>query len=314
MKNAVLSLLALAAPLSLLSQLPLVYQSASKSKQLGELSRTASLVVVIENEKRPDDAALVDAVKKYWKVGPVKYMSQLEFNEKLKSNSVDESQLYLYNNGSKGEFLESVRHYPTVSMYSGFYLTNNPRKLLSSLKARQAPGYLHFSSNPMSDSRNNPNKGYYSLMIRNFDHDLRFCQDEANLKFKRKIKKRNNISFFVSPDTVASKTTLLVKEQTARQEKQKTKKGKKRQEKRREFVTDGFTNKKVPVVVFPEDVDLAVKKTDKDVVLYSGGCMYAPDGSVYATARQARSGNFSTVVSVASLVISVVSIVVFINR
>jgi len=60
-------------------QLPDVYLSAKQSQALGNLSKKALLFVVIDNEKRSDDSALIAAVKSYWTIGPVKYMSTLEF-------------------------------------------------------------------------------------------------------------------------------------------------------------------------------------------------------------------------------------------
>src|SRR4051812_29952329 len=80
------------------AQMPQVYLKPKQSKALGALSKTAPLVVVIENEKNADDAALISAVKEYWKIGPVKYMSGLEFAEKFKSGTLDRTNLYLYNN------------------------------------------------------------------------------------------------------------------------------------------------------------------------------------------------------------------------
>jgi hypothetical protein len=315
MKNIIAAALVMLIATGAFSQLPLVYQKPSKAKELGAVSRSAILYVVIENEKRPNDAALVEAVKNYWSATPVKYMSLLEFTEKLKAGSLDKSNLYLYNNHS--EYLKFTQMVVCVSMYSGYYLTNDPYQLVRSLKPRQAPGYLHFSSNNLEDLRGEPIKGYYSLMMKNFDHDIRYCADEANYTSRKKLKRKNSIYFFVPPETISGKTTLLVKEQTTRMVKsnKKGKRARKAQEKKREFVTDAYTNKKTPVVVFPEDVDHAIKKKDAQVLLYNGGCLYsAENGAACATSRHLQGGGLKAVSYATGLLISAASIVFFLQR
>ncbi len=294
------------------AQLPSAYLKPSKSKQLGAISKTSTLFVVIENEKRPDDAALVEAVKKYWTIGPVKYLSLLEFTEKFRAGSLDKSNLYLYNNHNEALALPGML---TVSSYQGFYLTNDPVRLYSSGGESKAPGYLFFSSNYMYDQKGVPIKGFYSLMARNFDHDIRYCQDENNFKRSKKLKRKNGILFFLPMDTITTKTTLLVKEQTNRQEKDvKKKKSKKMQKKRREYITDSYTNKKPPVIVFPEDIDFALQKKDADILLYNGGCLYsAENGAVYATSRGQSTGGGSWASAVTSVILISLAIVYILN-
>jgi hypothetical protein len=65
------------------------------------------------------------------------------------------------------------------------------------------------------------------------------------------------------------------------------------------------------VVVFPEDIGYAVKKSDADILLISGDCLYsALDGSVYATTRGNSSGRLA-VASYLSLALSVAAIAAF---
>ena len=275
----------------LCAQLPLAYQSKKQAIALGELSKTSDLVVVIENEKNPDDAALIAALKNYWKIGAVKYMSGLEFNEKFKQNTIDTKNLYLFNN--------YARSYSTnlktagIAVYNGYYLTNDPRKLITSASNKKAPPYLYFSANALYDSKNIPIPGFFSLMVKNFNYDLTYCQSSDNFLKREKDKRKKGIRFF-NQEEIGEKTLLLVKEQTLRQAKKKSKKNKKNvdSKKKMRFITDDYTNKKVPVIVFPEDIDYAVKKSDPNILLYTGGTLYsAKDGSAYATSRGESSGN-----------------------
>ena len=273
------------------AQLPLAYQSRKQAMALGEFSKTADLVVVIENEKNPDDAALIAAIKNYWKIGPVKYMSGLEFSEKFKQNTLDTKNLYLYNNYAR-VYSTNVKT-PGIAAYKGYYMTNDPRKLVYSTSNKKAPAYLHFSANALYDNKQVPISGFYSLMVKNFNHDISYCQSTDNFTKRQKDKRKKGIRFF-NQEEIADKTLLLVKEQTVRQEKKKSKKQKKNvdSKKKMRFITDDYTNKKVPVIVFPEDIDYAVKKGDPTILLYTGGTLYsAKDGSAYATSRGESSAN-----------------------
>lgn len=64
------------------------------------------------------------------------------------------------------------------------------------------------------------------------------------------------------------------------------------------------------LVVFPEDIDYAVKKNDKDILLFNGSTIYsAQDGSVYATYIDKPSSSF--IYYAYSLVSVFVSVAVF---
>jgi hypothetical protein len=302
-----LSCLFLSAQLYAVAQMPLLYMKAAKSASLGALGKTATLFVVIENEKKADGAALVNAVKKYWKVGSVKYMSLLEFTEKFKSSSFDKSQLFLFNNISN-----DIKPKGAASsiIYTGYYLTNDPYALVNAFKPKHAPPYLFFSANSLYDSKNEPIDGYFDLMVKNFDHDVKFCMNADNFKKNKRAKKKNGVYYFTTPDTLKQKNMLLVKEQVTRQEKPKKegKKGKKNAKQKVEYVTDAYTGGKKPIVVFPDDIAYAVKKADSDVLLYNGACVYSPaDGSVLATKRYA-SGGVGPAFGIVSLLVSAASV------
>ncbi len=287
MKFSFFFALAMCAVLLTKAQLPIAYLSKKQSQALGNLSRTAQLVVVIENEKNPDEAALITAIKSYWKIGSVKYMSGLEFSEKFKDNALDPSKLYLFNNYARNYITNAKKQ--SIAGYSGYYLTNEPRKLINSPNNRLAPPYLYFSGSTLYDKKQQPISGFYSLMIKNFNHDVTYCQVKDNFLKRQRNKRKNGVRFF-KEEEMKDKALLLVKEQTKREE--KTKKKKRREQnssvkKTTKFITDDYTKKKVPEIVFPEDIDHALKISDPNVLLYSGGSVYsAKDGSVYCTSRR----------------------------
>lgn len=312
MKSSYLAVILLIVLSRMQAQLPHAYLKNKQALALGAQARTAPLVVVIENEKNADDAALVSAVKEYWSAGTVKYMSDLEFSEKLKSGSLDPANLYLFNNFKKNYYtaLSSVKimfnpskiaSYP--AFYPGFYLTNDPARLLTSTKNKNAPPYLHFSANALYDKRREPIKGYYALMIKNFDHDIKYCQDEANFKKRKKIRQHKGVSVLIN-DSLSNKTILLVKEQTSKQEK-KSKKNEGREsnkKKKKNYIEENFGKIKEPVIVFPEDIEYAVKKSDPNIMLYTGGTLYlAKDGSVIATRRIKKSSPLPVIYSCLSI-------------
>lgn len=296
--------------LSTFAQLPQVYLKPKQSLALGELSKSATLFVVIENEKKTDDAALVNAVKSQWNAGRVKYISLLEFTEKYKSNTLDNANLYLFDNIDQ-VYTPEKRIIP-LTVYNGFYLTNSPRELVNSAKPTKAPPYLFFSANTLKDKKGTPNNGFYALMVKNFNYDIKYCRNEQNFKTKKKLKRKNGIYFFKA-DSIRDKTVLLVKEQTVREEKNakpNVKKINNKSKKHSEKATDKYTDSKQPVIVFPEDIEYAVKHNDNNIMLYNGGCLYsAADGSVYATMRGKSSSSFRPIFSIASLAISIASVV-----
>lgn len=303
------------------AQMPQLYLKPKQWQAFGTLAKTAPLVVVIENEKNDDDAALLVAVKNQWHSGPVSYMSELEFLEKFKSQSLDPKNLYLFNNyrqsypytGGVVVTMNPNKLLNAPAFHKGYYLTNSPNQLINSIKDSQAPAYLYFSRAALYDIKGIPNQGFYSLMIKNFDHEIKFCQDDASFKSKKKKKRKHGIYFFAL-DSIPGKTVLLVKEQTSRQEKKKESTVKKSNATEKQNVaTDEYTNFKKPVVVFPEDIEYAVKKNDAGVMLYNAGCLYsAADGSVYATSQHKKQNSVAGILRITGLVLTAAAVTIFI--
>jgi hypothetical protein len=298
--------------IKLSAQLPSIYLKTKLIKQFASETKVGNLYVVIDNEKNDDDAALIDAIKTYWKHGAVTYLSSIEFNERIKSKKFDAANFYLFPN------FKSLTRSP-YAMYRGFYLTNKPYELLYAAKPKRYPFYLFFSSYNMSDSKSEVIKGYYALMIKNFNYDINFCRSEDNFKTKPKYKRVKGLAFIKETNAFDKKTFLLVKEQVRKKEKnaKKDKKEKKGEQQKSEIENTTLELNKIVLgkemsmlVVFPEDIDYAVKKNDKDILLFNGSTIYsAQDGSVYATYIDKPSSSF--IYYAYSLVSVFVSVAVF---
>ncbi len=202
------------------------------------------------------------------------------------------------------------------AFHRGFYLTNDPVRLINSVKYKKAPPFLYFSADALTDQKQNPIKGFYALMIKNFNHDVRFCQDDENFnpKKKKKRNKRKNGIYYFRTDSLAEKIILLVKEQTeAKDKKTREEEAKKNltAKKKQVLSSDQYEAKKT-VVVFPEDIEYAVKKNDRDIMLINGDCLYAAsDGSVVATLR-GDSSNTGAWKRYGSLALSILAVTFFV--
>jgi hypothetical protein len=293
------------------AQTTATYLNAKQAQALTDITKTAELCVVIENEKAPLDAALVEAVKAYWKITKVKFMSQLEFGDKMKSRTLDTKNLYLYST-----------FYYGFGYYSGYYLTNDPVKLSTTKKMSARPPYVYFSvGSAIADSKGNVNKGYFALMIKNFVYEVNYCKNPENFdKKKKKYKTEGNLVFMKDKSEMEGKNLLLVKEQVSKKAKTKESKDSKKSKQKEDTnvpISVKNTDSKIKtVVVFPEDIDYAVKKSDKSVMLYNGGQLYsAEDGSVYVGPKpyNARPSSFYYVYYALSIIAAVVFLVL-VNR
>lgn len=293
--------------LKIVAQLPSVYIKPKHIIQFATETKEATLYIVIDNEKNNDDAAVIDAAKNYWKQGNVKYLSTLQFTEKLKSKNFDIKDFYLFQN-----FKTNYQTRYFLYQANGYYLTNKPYELLYSAKPKNYPVYLFFSANNLSDSKGDINKGYYSLMIKNFNYDISYCRNADNFKTKPKYKRVKGLAFLKEMSAFSKKTFLLVKEQIPKKEKnvKKSKKDTKESVLKNTSldIKENVLGTEVKsYVVFPEDVEFAIKKGDKDVLLYSGGTVYsAEDGSAYATYKTSPTpSTFYIIYSITSLVLTV---------
>jgi len=287
------------------------YLNAKQAQEFADLAKSAELYVVIENEKAPFDAALVEAVKSYWKITKIKYISTLEFLDKYKSSKLDPKNFYLYTVADVLGTQMYSRY--SLGLHSGYYLTNDPKKMLSARKSSGAPPYLYFSANSLGDSKGNINKGFFQLMIKNFNYELEYCKNPENFSGKKKYKISDGLIFIKEQKEFEGKNLLVVKEQVAKKEKNdksKKSKGKKEETAMPMNMNKGESQIKM-YVVFPEDIEQAIKKSDKDIILYTGGNLYsAADGSVYVTPKPYKPSSFGIITSVVSVVVTVVFLVI----
>lgn len=314
MNKTLFYFLVMMAPFLWMAQTTATYLNVKQAEEFATVAKTGSLIVIIENEKGQWDAALIDAVKTNWKINGVKYMSLLEFSEKAKSNQLNKQNLYLYYATNAFPTHAYGRGY-TLGMLNGYYLTNDPVKLMSSKKLSKAPPYLYFSAYNIASDKGLINKGFFQLMIKNFNYEMEYCKTPSNFDKNKKYKRSGDFIFIKTEEEIKGKNLLLVKEQVQKKanntNKKENKKNKKSQEK---SGTEHELSKNAgnSFVVFPEDIEFALKKSDKDVMLYNGGTLYsAEDGSAFITSKKAENRKgLNYVFSFVSLVGSIVFLVV----
>lgn len=279
------------------AQKSLVYLNNNQAKELTECLLKGKLVVVIDNEKSELDAALIDAVKLFWKKNEVIYLSSLEFNIKYKAKSFDKNNLYLFNN-----YNQIIQIYPyatnktPVASKAGYYLTNDPNKLLWSLTSKDAPPYLFFSSKNFSDYGASNYHGFFYLMVKYFNHETDVMNDFTNLNTSKKFIKEKNILFLGNKSDLKTKVVLLYKEQMGKSNKTKSKNSNKAYLK--EFSSTH--------VVFPEDIEYALKNAKQEIMIYNDGVMYSAfDGSAVLMEENNSGPNLAIVGTIVSVVVIV---------
>ncbi|MCE3227921.1 MAG: hypothetical protein K0S32_2472 [Bacteroidetes bacterium] len=242
-------------------------------------AKTDMLTVVIENEKNPEDAALVNAVKKYWKQGKYQFISQLEFTNRLRDKLIKKEDLYLYT--LRGQYKnKSYRMSP-------YMLVNNAGK------RKKEFGFSFAIANGGYDLKGRVLDGYYDLMVKYFDHEIALTKDPESRKNLKK-KKDKGITFFTDdPEKLKEKNILFVKEviNTGKTNsvKEKTENYQKKEE---EIIKRYHLDPKKVYTVFPEDINMSVAKMDQNVLVFDGSDLINPaDGSIVATSyRPPRKG------------------------
>jgi hypothetical protein len=171
----------------------------------------------------------------------------------------------------------------------------------------------------MFDSKGNVNKGYFSLMIKNFVYEVNYCKNAEHFDRKKtKYKTEGNLVFMKEKSELEGKNLLLVKEQVSK--KAKTSKDSKKNNKQEDTSVPvdlkNNDSKIKTVVVFPEDIDHAVKKADKSVMLYNGGRLYsAEDGSVYVAPKPYKGpGPIYYIYTVVVLIGSIIMFALLLSR
>jgi hypothetical protein len=262
----------------------------SELKKIASCAKSPTLFVVITNEKNSGDAALVNAAKKFWKKGPVKFISRIEFINQIGQSKLQAGQFYLYEWVYEGKnkalkYIDLNTLLPAPN--SGYFaLSLIDPSLSTSNKAGSAVDRLSLFFNMglvASDQKGRVLDPYYDLMLKYFNNEIDFAT--ATLQPELKKKKKNGYYYFGNAFVeIPSKDVLLVKEQTEKKQPGQAKKKKKKGEPA--SVVDQFKlNKKNIYTVFPEDVSLSLQKSDPKVALYCNGMLLsAENGSVLAAA------------------------------
>src|SRR6218665_1947604 len=181
-------LLSLLFPLFCCAQYASVALSEENAKKLGEASKGAVLYVVINNEKDPHDAALINAVKSYWKQGRHKFMSRAEFlNLKLKNELPKGLFLYEWFSDSyvdsKLDATQLALFLSKVKTGCYFLSAGEQKEIKTASKAKAWDVYLSlkFDLGPTLGSKKILD-GYFDLMVKYFNNETSFCQNLLSLK------------------------------------------------------------------------------------------------------------------------------------
>ena len=265
--------------------------SEANAKKLGDLSKGATLFIVIKNEKSPADAALINAVKNYWKQGSYKFMARAEFIAKTLKYELPDNGLFLYEwvadlsldtkmDTTLKAYALSQKRTRCYSLSSGFIKDDKP----SSRKDKN-PGHdisLKFDlAGSYADSKSKILDGYFDLMVKYFNNEVTFCQKLVSIKEIKKEDKDGIVYFDDGRTNLQSKDILLVKEQVDKTN--PTDKKSDRKASPFDAVSQFNPSSKNVYTVFPEDVKMAVSKNDKQVLIYSNDMLLsAYDGSVVA--------------------------------
>ncbi|MDX2171526.1 MAG: hypothetical protein SFY56_00300 [Bacteroidota bacterium] len=253
------------------SQISSTYLTSKQSNEFNELTKSNVLCVVIENEKDERDAALVLALNTYSNNYKIKYISSLEFNEHYKSNTLDTKQLYLFNNiDNPFLFLNTKSFKKTIISSDGYYLTNDPKKLMSAYKYEEAPPFLVFTSTDYKNYSGTNYRGYFNLLVKYFMYEIEFIKNQPSSLEQKKNNKINGFEYFKDKSIISDKTLLFFKEQVTEIKKNSKNKSSTRLEVRKIIKEIGSSK-----IVFPEDISYSLKINDKAIVLYNDKIIYS---------------------------------------
>lgn len=260
-------------------------------KRFAENSKGATLYAVIANEKDPADAALVNAVKAFWKAGDYKFISKTEYIDQGQKGTRKNDAFYLaewYDIDMGGGANTLAISSAVKNIHSGVYTLSFKTDAATDayqtdeLRNKIDVFKLEFDlSATLTNTKEKIIDSYFDLMIKYFDHEVAFCKAFVSEKDVKKESRAGIVYFGDALKEIHAKDILLVKEQIPKTEAADRKKGKK--VKAAEAVSQFDIPGKNVYVVYPEDVKLALNKGDKQVLIYSNGMLLsATDGSVAA--------------------------------
>ncbi|MBL7920892.1 MAG: hypothetical protein JNJ40_11295 [Bacteroidia bacterium] len=274
------------------SQYSSVSLTEESAKKIADLSKKGTLYVVINNEKEPYDAALLNAVKSNWKVGSYNLLSGTAFLNSKSKSELSENDLYLYESNGDYSMNESSGNAVLANVlnktHTGvFYLLAGNEK-----DVQKKSGGLKYStkesvkikfdlSSTLTNTKEKVLDGYFDLMLKYFNNEVVFCQKAIAFRDVKKEDKDGIVYFESGLNDVQTKSILLVKEQV-----------------NKTLAADKAANKKTTpfnavsqfnpptknvYTVFPEDIKLALTKADKEVLIFSNEMLLnASNGSVVA--------------------------------
>lgn len=268
--------------------------SEAKAKKLGEISKKAVLHVVINNEKDPSDAALLSAVKNYWKAGSYKVMGKAEFVKLKEQNELIEEDLYLYEWFPNSSFIDNMDQTEAALllnyMKTGFFFLSAGSQEERTIKIngdRRKKWDLAISlrfdlTSTIINTKDKILEGYFDLMMKYFNNEVTFCQNFNSAKDVKKEDKDGIAYFNDGLKDVQEKDILLVKEQVNKSKIAGVKKEDKKTSPMTVVSQFNPPSKNV-YTVFPEDIKMALSKNDAKVMIFSNDMLIsASNGAVVA--------------------------------
>lgn len=282
----------------LVAQYASVRLSEKEIQRVSANSKGASLFVVIDNEKDPSDAALVNAVKNYWKLGTYKFMPKLEYLDLVQKDALSSNSFYLHEfyEVSTGPATNAIIASAQLkNVHTGIYTLDfvltkevNPKEKKPSIKKTETIAFGFDVSNSVLVNKGKVLDGYFDLMLKYFANEIRFCQSFVSLKEIKKDEKDGIVYFDNGLTEVLTRDILLIKEQVSRMSAADKK------EKKRIVAADAvaqFNEPKNVYTVFPDDIKMALAKSDNKVLILGNGMLLsAKDGAVLAAPNSYKEG------------------------
>ncbi len=168
--------------------------------------KISTLIVPIKDRTDHEDTAMIEAVNKYWKIGPVKFVNVAELNEHRKSKTRIPGCVYLLK-----ETYERLKHSRKDWAYTKFYLTTEP----GGVEILDAP-YIEFKVPVKSRNKDISmidNSFIFGLIVKQMNYDVLLMNEkEKYYKIKRgsliTADFKNDLKPYASKNLLVSKCDL----------------------------------------------------------------------------------------------------------
>lgn len=282
----------------------ITYLSTEQIKILSSLTATGVLNVVIKNEKETEDGALVKSIKEHWNVCEIHYMSELEFFTKYSEGVLNTNELYLYRNYTGLKRIPKKEFFGQGAV-DGYYLTNNPESLNTANKIKKAPPYLFFSNKTLIDEKGKANEGLFRLMIKNFNQELKELKSNNAQSAEKAFPNVDGTFLMKNKEIISNRSIIALKEQDLDKNSNEFKRTIK-------IVQKYLDKKPKSIIVYPEDIEYAVKHEDSTALIYHNGNLFSTNGVCYAFKKISNVGGLANKNwAFAFLITPVIAVIIF---